>query len=349
MSTFPVPIIVWPTRISPAKSDITSESTTNAMSLQPSQPGGCDNESTNSSSHASIPSANANCLASIPSPSFKTVWDFEKVTKIDDQNCLLRKWHCGWCNCTFKSWNATKALAHVTKAVGKNDIKPCSGSIPKATLDLFKSFCFQKIGAANVKRQRDDAYSDKVADNQQSMSVMFEGGRVRSSNSASSNNSIIDITGGGGGVEATNATRLTTAIADFVYCKGLPFSIIEGEHFRQILKLAKLVSTTYTPPSRKTLANELLDVSYDMQQKKYLTSLEVDADVYGLSLFGDGATVHGMPLMNILASGVEEPCAVMAIVDCKFPSLLFWFFTFSTNHLLIVGCSCSCILLKHRY
>jgi hypothetical protein len=31
-----------------------------------------------------------------------------------------------------------------------------------------------------------------------------------------------------------------------------------------------------------------------------------------------GATVHGMPLMNILVASVHEPSAVLAIVDCKF-------------------------------
>ena len=321
---FPYSLDCLPHQNLPSESDVSTDSTIIARmsvrSSQPSRPPGAGESESISES-----TVNTNSPASIPSCSFKTVWDFEKVTKIDDDNCLLRRWHCGWCDCTFKSWNATKALAHVTKSVGKNDIKPCSGSIPKTTLDLFKSFRFQKIGAATVKRQWDDAYTDRVADNQQSMSVMFQAGRVRSSNSASSNSSIIDMTadGGGGGVEATNATRLTTAIADFVYCKGLPFSITEGEHFRQILKLSKLVSNTYIPPSLKTLANELLDVSYDMQQAKYLSSLEVDADVYGLSLFGDGATVHGMPLMNILASGVEEPSAVLAIVDCKLCCMLF--------------------------
>jgi hypothetical protein len=47
-------------------------------------------------------------------------------------------------------------------------------------------------------------------------------------------------------------------------------------------------------------------------------------------LFGDGATVHGMPLMNILAAGVGEPSAVLAIVDCKFGCVFcFCFFDLS--------------------
>jgi hypothetical protein len=46
--------------------------------------------------------------------------------------------------------------------------------------------------------------------------------------------------------------------------------------------------------------NELLDLSYENRLARYMDALAVDVDVYGLSLFGDGATVHGMPLMNIL-------------------------------------------------
>lgn len=130
---------------------------------------------------------------------------------------------------------------------------------------------------------------------------------------------MVDMTGDGGeGVAATNATKLTAAIAEFVFCKGLPFSVAEGEHFRQILKLSKLISTSYRPPNRKMIANELLDLSYDNRLQRYMHDLDVDGDVYGLSLFGDGATVHGMPLMNVLASGVGEPSAVLAIVDCTY-------------------------------
>jgi hypothetical protein len=34
--------------------------------------------------------------------------------------------------------------------------------------------------------------------------------------------------------------------------------------------------------------------------------------------------VHRMPLMNILATGVDEPSAVLAIVDCKFLAVPFF-------------------------
>ena len=42
-----------------------------------------------------------------------------------------------------------------------------------------------------------------------------------------------------------------------------------------------------------------------------------DADIYGISFFGDGATVKKAPLLNILASGVYNSAACMEIVDCS--------------------------------
>jgi hypothetical protein len=98
------------------------------------------------------------------------------------------------------------------------------------------------------------------------------------------------------GVSAFNATKLTSAIAEFMYCKGLSFLSVEGPHFLEILKLAKLVPTSYHPPTCKVLANELLDISYDNQMETFMKRLAIDVDIYGLLMFGDRATVHGMPL-----------------------------------------------------
>jgi hypothetical protein len=275
----------------------------------------------------------------------KTVWDFEKIERRGGPDANSKCWHCGWCGITLKGWNATKALNHVSKASGNNDVKACTAAIPKTTLSLFQSFRYQKMGAASVKRQHKDALTDAICENQMSIAVMFEGTRNRQSNSAAAA-ATIDMTGDNGeGVGVKNATRLTSAIAEFVYSKGLSFSATEGEHFMQILKLSRLVSNSYRPPTRKALSNELLDLSYEMRLEKYMKDLDVDAEVYGLSLFGDGATVHGMPLMNILASGVGEPSAVLAIVDCKCVLCAFCLFLFE----LLTICFLFAVSFVFRY
>jgi hypothetical protein len=171
----------------------------------------------------------------------------------------------------------------------------------------------------SVKQQPSEALSDSIANNQTSIAVAFDIKRKHSSHTGNTATNPFDVDGDAkGGVESSNATRLTSAIAQFVYCKGLSFSSVKGDHFHQILKLACLVTPAYHPPGRKLLSNNLLDLSYKNRMNWYLDSLLKDANMYGLLLFGDGAPVHGMPLMNILATGVHEPSAVLAIVDCKF-------------------------------
>jgi hypothetical protein len=250
---------------------------------------------------------------------YKSVWDFENVEQFGDRSIPSSMcWVCHWCNGKFRGWNATKALSHVSKSLGKTDIKACTGTIPIATLTKFQVFRDHKSDLSSAKRQHNEALADRNSENQQSLSIAYQIKRSRSSNSSSTAAFLVDRTGEfDGGVAASNATKLTSAIAEFVYCKGLSFSATEGDQFLQILKLARLVNSSYRPPNRNLLSNELLDISYDNRLDRYLTALDVDAEVYGLSLFGDGATVHGMPLMNILATGVGEPSAILAIVDCK--------------------------------
>jgi hypothetical protein len=253
----------------------------------------------------------------------KSAWDFPGVEKLGSLAApTTMSWRCGWCQSSFRGWNATKVMSHCAKASktgGRSDIKLCTGRIPKETLDFFRSFRQRAIILAGTKRQQSDTLTESIADNQTSISVAFASKRSRVSSSGGSSMAHVDLSGDGEvGVEACNATRLTTAIADFVYCKGLSFSAVEGDHFAQILKLSRLVPTSYRPPGRKLLSTDLLDLSYENRLARYMKSLAIDADVFGLSLFGDGATVHGMPLINILATGVSEPSAVLAIVDCKF-------------------------------
>jgi hypothetical protein len=265
----------------------------------------------------------AGASASVVSPNasvveLKSAWEFEKIEKRGGPDKKTRAWFCGWCGVTKMGWNATKVMHHCAKAAG-NDVEVCSGNIPKKTLTAFQLYRYKKMGAAGVKRQHSEAFADSVSENQHDVAVMIGDGTIRGSRGKSANTTTVDLTGGGVvAVSASNSTRLTAAIAEFIYCKGLSFSTAEGEHFLQILKLARLVPKSYHPPPRKLLSNELLELSYQNRIERYMKDLLVDADVYGLSLFGDGATVHGMPLMNILAAGVGEPCAVLAIIDCKF-------------------------------
>ncbi len=50
----------------------------------------------------------------------------------------------------------------------------------------------------------------------------------------------------------------------------------------------------------------------DSNKKKILA----EATTFGIAMCGDGATVHRMPLMNILCLSGEQPPVVLGIEDC---------------------------------
>ena len=64
------------------------------------------------------------------------------------------------------------------------------------------------------------------------------------------------------------------------------------------------------------MTSNLLDGLYQSAYKKQIESLLKQAKVFGVSVFGDGATIKKVPLMNFLASSPNNPCALLEIVDC---------------------------------
>lgn len=117
-------------------------------------------------------------------------------------------------------------------------------------------------------------------------------------------------------VDPQAESQLTMAIADLIHSCGLPFSLASHHKFHRVLTLAKLVTKKYIPPGRNKVAGELLDLNYELYIKNTTELLMKEADVYGLTFFGDAATVKKTPLINILASSVHLPVGCLRIVDC---------------------------------
>jgi len=106
------------------------------------------------------------------------------------------------------------------------------------------------------------------------------------------------------------------AIADLIHSCGLPFSLASHHKFHRVLSLAKVASKKYIPPGRNKVAGELLDLNYQLYKQQMMEMLQKEADIYGITFFGDGATVKKAPLINILASSVHLPVGCLRIVDC---------------------------------
>ena len=61
----------------------------------------------------------------------------------------------------------------------------------------------------------------------------------------------------------------------------------------------------------------LLDASYTAYQSSSLQRLLTNANIFGLGLYGDGARIGKIPMMNILAMSAGNPNCVIDIIDCS--------------------------------
>lgn len=289
-------------------------------------------------------------VSPLPEPAVKelnNIWEDDKVEKYTDENDKKR-WKCHWCGTIFLHWNATKALYHVAKAE-HGDVRKCqSRAIDSAHRNayqgLLKKHLQQKKSHQTLtqsKKRSSDEYIASAADAYNStrrrksspglptttpspanMSANQDSTTPRDSaqttptNNPTSNSTglhqrtIIDM------MDTHAEGKLTMAIADLIHSCGLPFSLASHHKFKRVLSLAKFASQKYVPPGRNKVGGELLDLNYQLHKDRILEDLQKEADVYGLSFFGDGATVKKSPLMNVLASSVHLPVGCLRIVDC---------------------------------
>ncbi len=117
--------------------------------------------------------------------------------------------------------------------------------------------------------------------------------------------------------------KMHVAIADFIHSNCLPFLLVEDQKFMKVIKVARTVGQ-YKPPTRKLIGGKYLDAIHEINWKEQMKSLLSEANIFGITLIGDGATIKTVPLLNVLAAGVNNPFALIHIADC-------------TNHLAMGG------------
>jgi hypothetical protein len=110
--------------------------------------------------------------------------------------------------------------------------------------------------------------------------------------------------------------RMDIAIADFIFSNGLPISLVECAKFHKLIQSARHIPPKYTPPYRKKMAGPLLDDIYQSTYDEQMRSLLKESKVFGIALFGDGATIQKVPMMIFLGSSPNNPFALLDIVDC---------------------------------
>ena len=271
-----------------------------------------------------------------------SVWDLKDyVSKSDVPGD--KHWKCLMCKSVFKGPpNSTKAKAHLARVV-KADIKPCMARPlpPRNVLDMFERQWQALLDSKKEKVRRTiaDAQSEAMsaAAGAEQLILHSRSRDAKKLRQLSSNNppmsakkspkkspTTTTIAGASlgsiesflpGNVERSNV-EMDWLISRFIFEGGWPFSIVEDPNFVAIIRKAKLVGQNYKPPYRKRVSEELLKLLYEEEYGKMTKQLREESDIFGLVLYGDGATIAKTPFINILAGGVHLPNACLEIHDC---------------------------------
>jgi len=261
-----------------------------------------------------------------------------------------KHWKCLWCHRTFQHWNAAKALFHGVKKETGGEVRKCTSHAIDAAHKqeynrLLQKYKQQKNAQKTLvesKRLTSDEYLVTARDAYTSTrKKKVTPGTVINVPSPTElsvtkrTQSLLNFAHGtpltgqsnpspsfhqqklGDVVDPQAEDTLTMAIADLIHACGLPFSLASHHKFLRVLSLSKLVSKKFVPPGRNKIAGELLDLNYQLYKQKNLELLQKEANIFGISFFGDGATVKKSPLINILASSVHLPVGCLRIVDCS--------------------------------
>ena len=111
--------------------------------------------------------------------------------------------------------------------------------------------------------------------------------------------------------------RAVTQVARFLIDTGKPLLTVEDPLFRRMCLSFRAVGRDFKFPNRQQLADEFLPAHAEARLVAFYERLGFEAEIFGTALFGDGATIKRVPLINILASGGNCPSGLLEIVDCS--------------------------------
>lgn len=108
--------------------------------------------------------------------------------------------------------------------------------------------------------------------------------------------------------------RMNIAIADFIHSNCLPFSLANDAKLMKIIDEARNLGGSYSPPNRNKISGSLLDVLYATHWSEQMKTLLSEASIFGVTIFGDGATIKSVPLVNVLVAGMNNSLQCLTFV-----------------------------------
>ncbi len=112
-------------------------------------------------------------------------------------------------------------------------------------------------------------------------------------------------------------SHLIVSIADCIHSNSLPFRLTKDLKFVAMIRAAKFAPSNYVTSTQFAIAGELLDATYNTYMAKVKCEIERDADLLGLTIYGDGATIDKRPMINVMTAIAYNPQALCDVIDCS--------------------------------
>ena len=111
--------------------------------------------------------------------------------------------------------------------------------------------------------------------------------------------------------------ELDVAISHMIHACGLPFTLADDILFHRMLLRARDVNASYKPPASYEISGHLLDSTFSTYYDDGKEKLLREAEVFGIAIGGDGATIDKCPLFNAIACSPSNPSMVLDVFDCS--------------------------------
>ncbi len=304
--------------------------------------------------HAATSSDSEDSASGVPT-TIKTVWETKKLEKIVDKEGR-KMWKCHFCGVERSDWNHTKAWHHVIggkdvasckkiplrwkvffarfaaqkeskKAEREAHDRNLAISMEEKDAVAFAVYSKQKaVKRAARNPQKTDTAIDltPTLDEHSTVSSFsqpitqkrnyFDTNFQIDSSKKSKHQSLLVTSSCKNNPVAER--KLSLVINHLCVAHALPLSLPESPLFKKMLIHARNTNNTYKPPNRYEMSGDLLAANYVAYQRDQLNKLLMNVDIFGLGIFGDGATIVKVPMMNILACSAGNPSCVLDVVDC---------------------------------
>lgn len=205
--------------------------------------------------------------------------EWKYVTVIEQKDKSTAKVQCCFCDKTFTG-GALRIRDHLS-GLPNVMIAACT-KVPDEVSQIMKNAAAEKQDLKRQKRKQDvldEATSSKIGKNK--------------INTSGSQQSIKTLFG--------NKDAIDASLARGFYSAGIPFNVINNQHFRQALQDIAKFGPGYTPPSDFCLRTSLLNKAVKQVKADIQDTVMADLNQTGGTLVSDGwSNVKNKPLLNFV-------------------------------------------------